>query len=240
MAANFKKHIFKIVIVAGLVAGGLILFETFRTGEKKTDDKRDSLVMNTGSGANPYPKEREMPSGSGANQDISNNGDSSIPVTAASNMSSIESGIPASDEGSRIPVSPARELHPNPEGRVRVTWKMLAETRFEDKYSKEVEAYFWYPIFPETVKKLEGKDIYISGYVIPVDVTSDFYVLSAFPQSACFFCGAAGPESVMGLELGKDHKRFKTDDWVTFKGRLKLNADDIYKLNFILEDAKPY
>ncbi len=65
----------------------------------------------------------------------------------------------------------------------------------------------------------------------------DQYVLSAYPYSMCFFCGGAGPESVMGLKLKKNRK-FKTDEIHLFKGTLELNANDIYELNYILADAE--
>ncbi|MFN3489957.1 MAG: DUF3299 domain-containing protein, partial [Emticicia sp.] len=44
----------------------------------------------------------------------------------------------------------------------------------------------------------------------------------------------AGPESVVQIKFKKSTKRFNTDDRVTVKGTLKLNADDINELNYIL------
>ena len=44
-------------------------------------------------------------------------------------------------------------------------------------------------------------------------------------------CGQAGPESVMEVQLVKQYEGLM--DQVTFKGKLKLNVDDIYQLNYI-------
>lgn len=85
---------------------------------------------------------------------------------------------------------------------------------------------------------MDGKVVQIRGYIIPVDVVQDYYVLSANPYSSCFFCGQAGPESVMEIQLKKSYDGLRMDKIVTFKGKLRLNADDIYQLNYVLEDAE--
>jgi hypothetical protein len=72
----------------------------------------------------------------------------------------------------------------------------------------------------------------------PVDVAANLYVLSANPYSACFFCGGAGPESVVQLKMKKTNKKYETDDVMKFKGVLKLNADDINEMNYILDAAE--
>jgi len=36
----------------------------------------------------------------------------------------------------------------------------------------------------------------------------------------------------------KDGRKFKTDERLTFVGTLKLNADDIYQMNYILDGAE--
>ena len=42
----------------------------------------------------------------------------------------------------------------------------------------------------------------------------------------------------MDLRLRKDGRRFKTDEYHTFSGILRLNSDNIYELNYILENAE--
>lgn len=121
-----------------------------------------------------------------------------------------------------------------------MTWATLADVDFKDVYVEELDAYYWKPTFGETVKALEGKEVYISGYIIPVDYDEDFYVLSRYPFANCFFCGGAGPESVVDLRFPAKTRTYKTDERLTFKGTLALNADDIYQMNYILEEAVEY
>ena len=94
------------------------------------------------------------------------------------------------------------------------------------------------PDLGPSVQKLKNQPVSITGYVLPVDLDANLYVLSAFPFSACFFCGGAGPETVMTLNFKKKARKFKTDERLTFTGTLQLNADDIYKMNYILDDAE--
>ncbi|GAB2766494.1 hypothetical protein GCM10027275_05430 [Rhabdobacter roseus] len=121
---------------------------------------------------------------------------------------------------------------------VKVTWETLRDVTFKKKWYAEEQVYMLYPTFGPAIQKLSNKEVSITGYVLPIDLDANLYVLSAFPYSACFFCGGAGPESVMSLQFKKNTRKFKTDERLTFKGTLKLNADDIYQMNYILEDAE--
>lgn len=121
-----------------------------------------------------------------------------------------------------------------------LTWNTLADVSFKDVYLEEYDLYYYYPTFGPKVLDMEGRMVKISGYVIPVDYDDDYYVLSAFPFAACFFCGGAGPESVVDLQLKAGHRRFKTDERLTFKGVFRTNTTDIYQLNYILEDAEVF
>ena len=121
---------------------------------------------------------------------------------------------------------------------VKLSWEVLRDVTFKKKWYAEESVYMLYPTFGANIQKLNGKAVELTGYVLPVDLESNIYVLSAFPYSACFFCGGAGPESVVSLKFKKSDKKFKTDERHTFRGTLKLNADNIYELNYILADAE--
>jgi hypothetical protein len=121
-----------------------------------------------------------------------------------------------------------------------ITWKMLSDVTFKQIYVQELDSYFWKPTFGPGVKAFEGKEVYITGYVIPVDYDENFYVVSRYPYANCYFCGGGGPESVADLRFTGKHRTYKTDERLTFKGKLKLNADDIYQMNYILEGAMEY
>jgi hypothetical protein len=127
------------------------------------------------------------------------------------------------------------------DGAVELTWEILAMVDFNETFNEEVQAYIPYPDFHPPVRALEGREVIVRGFVIPLEETGDetILVLSANPFSSCFFCGGAGPESVMDIKLKPDEKsKFKTDQRVAFRGKLKLNDSDLYYLNYILEDAE--
>ncbi len=121
---------------------------------------------------------------------------------------------------------------------VKTDWKTLSNVDFNKKWNKEEKMFILEPVFGETVKALAGKTVEITGYMIPIDIESNYYVLSANPYASCFFCGGAGPESVMSIKFKKVSRRFDTDERLTLKGKLVLNTQDLEELNYILQDAE--
>lgn len=119
-----------------------------------------------------------------------------------------------------------------------IDWKLLSKVNFEDQYYPEYEAWYLVPKFSKEVKELSGQKVLIKGYVIPLDVDGGLYALSAYPFSACFFCGGAGPESVMSLKFKSKPDRFDTDDYLNFTGTFKLNDTNVEEFNYILENCE--
>lgn len=127
------------------------------------------------------------------------------------------------------------------DGYTAINWQTLSKVKFKEAYVDSLEMLVPFPIFHRTVEKWANKPIQINGYVIPIEETGDasLLVLSANSFANCFFCGNAGPETIMDIKLKKKFKqRLKQDDRVTFRGLLKLNSTDLYYLNYILEDAE--
>jgi hypothetical protein len=123
----------------------------------------------------------------------------------------------------------------------KLTWEDLTDVEFKDVYVEELDAYYWKPIFGTSVQNLEGRKFHITGYVIPVDIDEDFYVLSRYPFANCFFCGGAGPETVVDLQFtGHSPREYATDERLTFAGELKLNSDDVYQMNYIIVGAHEF
>ncbi|MCH8555401.1 MAG: DUF3299 domain-containing protein [Schleiferiaceae bacterium] len=121
-----------------------------------------------------------------------------------------------------------------------IDWNTLADVVFKEKYYAQTKEWYLFPNFSDNVKNLDGKYVRIKGYVIPLDVDNDIYALSAYPFAACFFCGGAGPESVISLKFAGKPKKYKTDQVVTFAGKLKLNDKDINEFNYILQETKEW
>jgi hypothetical protein len=121
---------------------------------------------------------------------------------------------------------------------IKISWEQLSDVTFKKKWSSTENMFLLEPQFGPKVTALKGKEVALTGYMIPVDVDANYYVLSSNPFASCFFCGGAGPESVVSIKFKKVNKRFNTDDRVTIKGVLRLNVDDINDLNYILEGAE--
>lgn len=78
----------------------------------------------------------------------------------------------------------------------------------------------------------------MEGYYMPLDLENNYtIVLSRNPYAQCFFCGGAGPESVIEVNFSAKPPKFKMDQIVRVTGVLKLNDKDIEHMNFILTDA---
>ena len=121
-------------------------------------------------------------------------------------------------------------------GVIDITWKDLQQVSFEESFLKEFNDWFLVPTFEESIMELNGKTISIKGYVIPLDLDGKEYALSAYPFSSCFFCGGAGPESVMTLNFSDGApKKYKTDEVDRFRGKLTLNKVNPEEFIYVLE-----
>lgn len=155
-------------------------------------------------------------------------------VKAAGMLPEVRSAEPATEPPAAAAASAVDDY-------AELTWRMLEDVEFKDVYVEELDAYYWKPTFGDIVNGLEGKEVHITGYMIPVDLDEDFYVLSRYPFANCFFCGGAGPESVIDLRFnGKSPRVYQTDERLTFAGKFRLNADDVYQMNYILDGAVEY
>jgi hypothetical protein len=108
----------------------------------------------------------------------------------------------------------------------KVTWENLSEIEYTEKKFPLYDELFLYPLYSDSVKALEGKQITIKGYFSNIDPEGKLFILSKWPMSSCFFCGQGGPETAIELEFS-DNPNFKTDNIINITGTLKLNADDV-------------
>ena len=117
-------------------------------------------------------------------------------------------------------------------------WQELAKVSYEKKYDELLGFKVDVPVFAKDIQAMEGEMIEISGYIVPVEGYKSHkeFVFSAFPYNMCFFCGGAGPETVMEVTATEPVK-YSTDR-ITLRGRLKLNNENINQLMYILEDAE--
>jgi len=119
------------------------------------------------------------------------------------------------------------------------TWKTLSKITYRKQFDELMGFKIDVPVFSDDVKALEGKEVVVKGYIIPTEGYKSHteFVFSAFPYNMCFFCGGAGPETVMEVEAKKPIKF--TAEAVSIKGILELNDDDINRLIYILKEVEP-
>ncbi len=114
-------------------------------------------------------------------------------------------------------------------------WKTLSKITFKKQYDEMMGFKVDVPVFSDEVKALEGKEITIKGYIIPVEGYKSHkeFIFSAFPYNMCYFCGGAGPETVMEVSSLEPVKY--TTEPITIKGILQLNNGDINKLIYSIQ-----
>ena len=117
-------------------------------------------------------------------------------------------------------------------------WKTLSKITFKKEYNEMMGFKVDVPVFSEEVKALEGKEVAIRGYIMPVEGYKGHkeFIFSAYPYNMCFFCGGAGPETVM--EVFADESIEYTAEPITIRGKLELNADDINRLIYAMKGAE--
>jgi len=118
------------------------------------------------------------------------------------------------------------------------TWKVLSKVQIEKRFDELLNYEIDFPTFSDEVKALNGKEIVLEGWIIPLDELrgENYFVLSALPFANCFFCGGAGPETVLEVFSEKNIKF--TEKRIKVKGILNINADDPMKLMYILQKAE--
>jgi hypothetical protein len=114
-------------------------------------------------------------------------------------------------------------------------WHTLAQVNFKntkDKNGYNTEL----PIFSKYLKSFQGKRITIKGFVIPLEeVGGGKFMLSSLPFNLCYFCGAAGPETIVEVET-KEKVKFSTKP-IVMQGILVLNDTDPNHHIYLLKNA---
>ena len=118
------------------------------------------------------------------------------------------------------------------------TWRTLSKITFKKEYDEILGLKVDVPVFSKEVRALEGKEITIKGYIIPTDgyKGQKEFVFSAYPYNMCFFCGGAGPETV--IQVYAKMPIAYTSEPIYIKGILHLNASDANSLIYSLYNAE--
>ncbi len=117
-------------------------------------------------------------------------------------------------------------------------WKTLANIKYELVWDEEYQFNVRTAVFSDEVMALNGKEITVRGYLLPEKgyKTHKEFILSSLPYNLCYFCGKAGPETVMDVN-SLDAIRY-SDDPIVLKGTLMLNLLEPGGLPYMLINAK--
>lgn len=116
-----------------------------------------------------------------------------------------------------------------------LNWKLLGMIKFVKKPNKDYPDGVMFPIINSTLKAKNKKRIAMSGFIVPIDNTT--YALSKNVFASCFFCGQAGPETIMGIKFKGSTPKLKTDQYVTLEGNFRINETDVEDWIYHVEDA---
>lgn len=118
-------------------------------------------------------------------------------------------------------------------------WQILSMVFMQKKFDEDIGIDVEVPKYSKKVKELNGETITIKGYILPLKASKDqkYFILSAVPYNQCFFCGGAGPESVMEVFSKKPVEASQKP--VTLKGTLQVNLNpSIGQVLYTLKDAE--
>ncbi|MCC5810881.1 MAG: DUF3299 domain-containing protein [Ectothiorhodospiraceae bacterium] len=93
------------------------------------------------------------------------------------------------------------------------------------------------PVFNDTVRRLDGQDVKIQGFMLPLDSSErqKHFILTRTPPS-CFYCLPGGPESVVEIEA--DRPLEFTFEPVVLSGRMELLENSDMGLFYRLKNAR--
>ena len=120
-----------------------------------------------------------------------------------------------------------------------LSWDTLALTTWNESGDSSWDVGSLSANFSPSLQRLNGQEVVVDGYVIGLDAMGLSYALSRYSFAACFFCGKAGPETVMDLKIKpKSIPSYELNDTqLKFKGVLELREDNPNGFNVILTNA---
>ncbi len=118
-------------------------------------------------------------------------------------------------------------------------WRKLSVVKFDKRIADADQHIAREPRYMPLMRSLDGTEIIVKGYIIPLTgkVAQSEFMFSAYPYEMCFFCGKAGPETVMEV-FAKEGTTVKfSEKSMTLKGTFKFRSSDVNDIMFALEDA---
>ncbi|MEO1514452.1 MAG: DUF3299 domain-containing protein [Bacteroidota bacterium] len=118
-------------------------------------------------------------------------------------------------------------------------WRTLAMMKYENEFTSKGPA-SGDGKFIAMIEKLDGQTIQLKGYVIPLSgkKAQSHFMFSAYPYGNCFFCGKAGPESVVEVFTKDNQKIPFSEKAITIEGRFEFTSRNTKQVMFSLKEAE--
>lgn len=118
-------------------------------------------------------------------------------------------------------------------------WRTLALIQLEKQHTAFGSTNSSQPKVEPMIKAMDGKTYIVKGYIIPLTGKKEqsHFMFSAYPYANCFFCGKAGPESVMEVFTKENTKIAYSEQAIQIKGTFHYLGYKMDDVMFSLENA---
>jgi len=84
--------------------------------------------------------------------------------------------------------NPSHFVNESQQDPIVVKWEELIDINYNVRFFESLDMDINAPVFGQAQKALDGKEVIITGFVIPFDENMKYLSLSANPYASCFFC----------------------------------------------------
>lgn len=112
----------------------------------------------------------------------------------------------------------------------------LWDTLYKTKVKVDEKTGTYSATFPDDVKKLNGKTVKISGFMLPLENTEKFkHFLLSKRTPTCFFCPPGAPNEIIEVYASKPTEWI--EDLVTYEGKFELMENKEMGVFFKISNA---
>lgn len=117
---------------------------------------------------------------------------------------------------------------------ITLAWDTL-DFFMNDVYFPELECLVWQPEFEPHQLALDGQRVSLTGHAVYIDPSSGFWILAEnTPSFGCCGMMLGDPDSFADVRYPEQNWIPTNELEVTVTGRLLLNSEDVYAMNYIL------
>mgnify|MGYP006444940011 CR=1 FL=1 len=122
---------------------------------------------------------------------------------------------------------------PEAHGQDPIEWEMLRGVDWEHAEGT------YTPVFTDDVERLDETTVRITGYMIPIAISSDMnhFLLTSQPSRGCPYCRPGGPSTMIEVRANEEMSE-TTYDPLTVTGTLHLIKDDPSGLVYRIVEAE--